>query len=242
MSGRVYSADEERPKRPTMPGRTIHVSVNTAPEGDSKTASPAPRSVSPSNINPMSLMKLRRAVLKASAYSRLTKKDMRKEYQRNYGHAGLSLSLAKKRGSSRSLLDQVNASSDEVPAPQRPAHPFAPRPGAAESPSGRAKRPIPLSGTQRRLLRANSRMTVVPDFKDKQESPVPQATSRTAKAYYMLEEMFTRPRGKTCGLIFFAILQVVLGAVLLTFGDLGNGNPTDFMLSLWESWTYVAGG
>jgi len=109
-------------------------------------------------------------------------------------------------------------------------------PGTARQRSGRGNNPG--AGAKRRLLRAGSRFTLVPDYTQQHDHGLRR--SRTAKAYYMLEELFTRPRGKTFGLVFFAVIQVVLGAVLLTFGDLGDNEGTNFMESLWESWTYVA--
>lgn len=189
-----------------------------------------------------SARKLQRAVHKAVALGRLSKKQARKNYQREFGTAGLSLSLAKKRNAlALAVPDDASVASGPHPVLPASSVPYAlPRGSSSKRLVERVGASTPdVTGPQRRLLRAGSRVTMVPDYTQPDSTSFRRSTS--AKAYYLLEELFTRPRGKTCGLVSFAILQVVLGAVLLTFGDVGNGHGTDFMTSLWQSWTYVAG-
>ena len=58
----------------------------------------------------------------------------------------------------------------------------------------------------------------------------------------LLEEAFTKPRGKAVGLCSFAALQVVWGALLLQATDQQSSGESgaEFSESMWESWTYVA--
>lgn len=63
-----------------------------------------------------------------------------------------------------------------------------------------------------------------------------------ARSLYMMEEVFASTSGKAIGLIVFAMLQILLGAVLLQIGQAGvsGWRSASFLQSLWESWTYVA--
>ena len=155
-----------------------------------------------------------------------TRKAFRQEYKQAFGQLGVAL---KKQPSKR----DIKTTGTQPGSPQKPV---------ATGSTRRGKR---RSGTPPVAAGASGAVRQFNSFHDLRKGMEARQTTTDkarccATCTYRLEEAFTNSRGKAIGLCTFAVLQVVVGAVLL-FSASGIPSEEDFAESVWESWTYVAG-